>query len=79
MFHTAWNYSQSIIFGLPNSGVLSSCSIFILDTETARSGFFYDPAFGVEGSPGAILILALVIAVVIWRNYGKGEKKDLWI
>ena len=78
MFHTAWNYSQSIIFGLPNSGEVSSYSIITMDLPTARNGLFYDSVFGVEGSIGAVLILVIVIAIVVWINRSKGEKKDLW-
>lgn len=78
MFHTAWNYSQSIIFGLPNSGEVSYYSIFTLDPESARNGFFYDTSFGIEGSIGGILICAAVIAIIILINRGKGEKRDLW-
>ena len=78
MFHTAWNFSQSIVFGLPNSGEISYYSIFTLDTETARDGFFYDSVFGVEGSIGAILVLVIVAVVIILLNRGKGEKNDIW-
>lgn len=70
--------TQSIIFGLPNSGEVSYYSIYTMDVESARNGFFYDTAFGVEGSVGAIVICAIVIAVIILINRGKGEKKDLW-
>ncbi|MCR4656714.1 MAG: CPBP family intramembrane metalloprotease [Lachnospiraceae bacterium] len=78
MFHTAWNYSQSIIFGLPNSGEESYYSIYTMDVESAENGFFYDTAFGVEGSVGALVICAVVIAIIIGINHGQGEKKDLW-
>ncbi len=29
--HMAWNYTQNIIFGLPNSGIVSGFSLFKLD------------------------------------------------
>ncbi len=78
MFHTAWNYSQSIIFGLPNSGEVSYYSIFTMDVESARNGFFYDTVFGIEGSIGGILICAAVIIIIILINREKGERRDLW-
>jgi hypothetical protein len=78
MFHTAWNYTQSIIFGLPNSGEVSYFSIFTMDVESARNGFFYDTSFGVEGSIGGILTCAAVIAIILIINRGKSEKRDLW-
>lgn len=77
-FHTLWNFTQNIIFGLPNSGNVSDYSIFKLEAASARSGLFYDVAFGVEGSIGSTLILAVVLAVIIFINRGKGEKRDYW-
>ena len=77
-FHTLWNYTQNIIFGLPNSGIVSDYSIFKLEAASARSGPFYDATFGVEGSIGSSLVLAVVLAVIIFINRGKGEKRDYW-
>ncbi|MBQ4252099.1 MAG: CPBP family intramembrane metalloprotease, partial [Erysipelotrichaceae bacterium] len=37
-FHAAWNYTQNIIFGLPNSGIVSEYSIFRLEAASARNG-----------------------------------------
>lgn len=77
-FHMAWNFTQNIIFGLPNSGIVSAYSIFNLEAASARSGLFYNVNFGVEGSIGASLVLA-VTGIVIWLlNRGKPEKTDLW-
>ena len=73
-----WNYTQNIIFGLPNSGRVSDYSIFKLEAASAQSGLFYDVGFGVEGSIGSSLVLALVLAVIIFINRGKGEKRDYW-
>ena len=77
-FHTLWNYTQNIIFGLPNSGRVSDYSIFKLEAASAHSGLFYDVGFGVEGSIGSTLVLAVVLAVIIFINRGKGEKRDYW-
>ena len=74
--HTAWNFTQNIIFGLPNSGVVSEYSLFKLDA--AKSGFFYDTGFGVEGSVGSLIILVLVIVAIVLINRGKPEKNDIW-
>ena len=77
-FHTAWNYTQNIIFGLPNSGIVSAYSIFNLEAASARSGLFYNVNFGVEGSVGASLVLILT-GVAIWLlNRGRKERTDLW-
>ena len=76
--HTAWNYTQNIIFGLPNSGLTVDFSIFKLNAG-ATDGFFYNTAFGVEGSWFAVLVEAAVI-VVIWQwGRRKGKKPtDIW-
>ena len=77
-FHTAWNYTQNIIFGLPNSGIVSEYSIFKLEAASARNGLFYNVNFGVEGSIGVSLILIIVIIVLIVINRNKPEKRDYW-
>ncbi len=77
-FHAAWNYTQNILFGLPNSGIVSAYSVFRLDAASARNGLFYNVGFGVEGSIGASLVLLLIIAAIYYVNRGKGEKTDLW-
>ena len=77
-FHAAWNYTQNIIFGLPNSGIVSEYSIFKLEAASARDGLFYDVNFGVEGSIGSSLILLVIIIILVVINRGKPEKKDYW-
>ena len=77
-FHAAWNFTQSIFFGLPNSGLVSAYSVFKLDAASATDGPFYSVNFGVEGSPGAVLILLAVGIVVFLKNRGKGEHTDIW-
>lgn len=77
-FHTAWNFTQNFLFGLPNSGVVSEYSVFKLQAATGTGGFFYDPVFGIEGSIGASLVLLAIIAVVVFVNRGKGECTDHW-
>lgn len=77
-FHAAWNYTQNIIFGLPNSGIVSEYSIFKLEAASATNGLFYDVKFGVEGSIGASLVLLLVLIVILIINRKKPEIKDCW-
>ncbi len=77
-FHAAWNYTQNIIFGLPNSGIVSEYSIFKLEAASARNGLFYNVNFGVEGSIGSSLVLIVVIIVLFIINRKKPEKRDYW-
>ena len=78
--HTAWNFSQSIVFGLPNSGIVSKYSVFKLEAASARDGIFYNTSFGVEGSMGANVMIAAAIVIVL--VYGlvtkRGERMDHW-
>ena len=77
-FHTTWNFTQNIIFGLPNSGIVSEYSIFKLEAVTAQSGLFYDVKFGVEGSIGSSLVLLVILIAIILMNRNKPEKNDVW-
>ena len=77
-FHTSWNFTQNIIFGLPNSGIVSEYSIFKLEAVTAQSGLFYDVKFGVEGSIGSSLVLLTLLIAIILMNRNKPEKNDVW-
>lgn len=77
-FHAMWNYTQNIIFGLPNSGIVSAYSIFKLEAASATNGLFYNVNFGVEGSIGSSLVLLVVLGVILYLNWGKKEKVDLW-
>ena len=67
--HTMWNFTQNIIFGLPNSGQVVPFSIFKLEAASARDGLFYTVNFGVEGSWGSVIILSIftIILLIIGR------------
>ncbi len=77
-FHAAWNFSQSILFGLPNSGTVSAYSVFRLDAASATNGVFYNVNFGVEGSLGAAVLLIALGIFIFMKNRGKGEHTDIW-
>lgn len=62
--HTAWNFTQNFLFGLPNSGIVAQRSFFHLEGST--NSLFYDAGFGIEGSiTGVIVILLVMIPVVL--------------
>ena len=62
--HTAWNFTQNFLFGLPNSGIVAQRSFFHL--EGATNSLFYDAGFGIEGSiTGVIVILLVMVPVVL--------------
>ena len=67
-FHTAWNFTQEYLFGLPNSGMSSSEAVF--NASNPASNFFFDENYGNEGSLYCTLvtIIAIVIALLIARR-----------
>ena len=77
--HAGWNFTQSILAGLPNSGNVFPYSIFRLDAATATNSFFYDVGFGVEGTIPSIIIelVVLVLIIVIGRKMKK-KHTDIW-
>ena len=61
--HTAWNFTQNFIYGLPNSGHASESSI--LQLEDASDSIFYDTVFGIEGTITATLCLVILCVALI--------------
>lgn len=77
--HTAWNFTQNIIFGLPNSGMVVPFSIMKLDASTARDSWAYNVGFGVESTIFAVASQILVcIIIVIWGEKKKKRNTNIW-
>lgn len=76
--HTAWNFTQNILFGLPNSGMASAYSFFGIVGQTT-SGFAYDTAFGVEGTWLAVIVnAACILALYLWGRKHDCKELDIW-
>ncbi|MBQ9036041.1 MAG: CPBP family intramembrane metalloprotease [Erysipelotrichaceae bacterium] len=60
--HASWNYTQNIILGLPNSGLVSEKAIMHLDA--AGSSIFYDKVFGLEGGITSAIVCVIVSVVL---------------
>ncbi len=76
--HTAWNFTQNLVFGLPNSGLESAASVFRLDTPAAAgSNLIYDHSFGVEGAIPAVIADAVLGAVCIILAAKQGRLGEL--
>ncbi|MCR4791348.1 MAG: CPBP family intramembrane metalloprotease [Lachnospiraceae bacterium] len=73
--HAGWNFCQSVLFGLPNSGQSFPYSLMKLDAASARNSFFYHVDFGIEGSAFSVIILAVASAVIIVLGQLKILKK----
>jgi hypothetical protein len=77
--HAAWNYTQSIVFGLPNSGLVSKFSLFKLDASTATDSLFYNVGFGVEETIVAVSVNVIcAILVVVWGVKNKKKPTNIW-
>lgn len=77
--HTAWNFTQNYLFGLPNSGIVSEASVFGLDAASAHDSWIYDVAFGVEGAFPAVLadlVLGVVCLLLAAKQGRLGELKQ---
>ena len=71
--HTAWNFTQNIVFGLPNSGIVMPYSVFHL--EAASNSFAYSTDFGIEGTVMADIVLAL-LCLCLFLYIRKHPKQD---
>ncbi len=69
--HTGWNFTQNIIFGLPNSGITYNYSIFRLDAANANNSIFYNVGFGIEGTIiTCVVITAACVALYLYNQRG---------
>lgn len=77
--HTAWNFTQNILLGLPNSGIRVPFSIFALSSDTVRDSFFYNVGFGIEGGMMATIVhIAVIVLMVIFMNRRRKPEYDVW-
>ena len=68
--HTTWNFTQSILLGLPNSGASFPYSIFAVDSGLVQSSFAYNAAFGLEGTLLSATIMTLCcVGLYYWKSY----------
>lgn len=74
--HAAWNFTQNILFGLPNSGLVVPYSVFKIDAGSATDSFAYNVAFGVEGTILACVVL-LIVSVALYFWYNKHPQKSI--
>jgi len=67
--HTAWNWLQQVVFGLPNSGLASvpDNALFTVSPNTSLPQVIWGGGFGPEGTLAASLVLLAVIGVAVRR------------
>lgn len=68
-FHTAWNYAQTFVFGLPVAGMVSEKAIFRI--SAVHSSLFYDAVAGVEGCLPAFLTELALCFAILFMTEGK--------
>ncbi len=76
--HCAWNFTQNIILGLPNSGIVTEFSIFSLDAS--KSSLIYDASFGIEGGLACtfMYIISIVLIIAYAKKHNLKEKNFIW-
>ncbi|MBQ9003518.1 MAG: hypothetical protein IJ087_16850 [Eggerthellaceae bacterium] len=58
---------------------LSRSSSFVGIIDSASSGFFFNPVFGVEGSIGVVLLLVLpLVGLILYVKKRNLKPYDLW-
>ena len=71
--HAMWNFTQSILLGLPNSGNNVPYSIFKIGSSV-KGSFAYNPIFGLEGTIfSCVLMTACCVALYLWKSKKKVE------
>lgn len=75
--HAMWNFTQSILFGLPNSGINVPYSIFKIG-GSVKGSFAYNPTFGLEGTIlSSVLMTACCVALYLWKSKKNKEETVL--
>lgn len=72
--HAMWNFTQSILLGLPNSGNNVPYSIFKIGSSV-KGSFAYNPIFGLEGTIlSCVLMTACCVALYLWKSKKNKEE-----
>jgi hypothetical protein len=75
--HAMWNFTQSILLGLPNSGNNVPYSIFKIGSSV-KGSFAYNPIFGLEGTIlSCVLMTACCVALYLWKSKKNKEETVL--
>jgi membrane protease YdiL (CAAX protease family) len=67
--HAVWNWLQQVVFGLPNSGIvtLPDNALFTVTPNTSLPGVVWGSGFGPEGTLATTLVLLALIGVCARR------------
>jgi membrane protease YdiL (CAAX protease family) len=67
--HAMWNWLQQVVFGLPNSGIVTvpDNALFSLTPDTSLPAVIWGGGFGPEGTLAATLVLLALVGVCLRR------------
>ncbi|HEV7664815.1 MAG TPA: type II CAAX endopeptidase family protein [Chloroflexota bacterium] len=68
--HTMWNWLQQVVFGLPNSGIVTARdnALFTVTPNTSLPEAIWGGGFGPEGTLATTLVLLALIGVCLRRS-----------
>jgi membrane protease YdiL (CAAX protease family) len=67
--HAVWNWLQQVVFGLPNSGIVSvpDTTLFTVTPNTSLPSVIWGGGFGPEGTLAATCVLLALVAACLRR------------
>ena len=71
-FHAAWDWAQSFVFGVADSGTM--VEFHLMGTHPVGKVLLSGGATGPEGSELILVVLALVTGVVVWTLRVSGDR-----
>lgn len=75
--HASWNFTQSILLGLPNSGMSFPYAIYQVKDHPLQNSFAYDIGFGLEGTILSSILFTVACIVMYW--WYKQDKHQLML
>ncbi len=74
--HTVWNWLQEFVFGLENSGTATNPGnvLFQLIPDKSRPSWVWGGGFGPEGTLGATIVLAALVATLLLERRARSAK-----
>ena len=67
--HTSWNFTQNLIYGMPNSGFKPVYSLF--EIVSSKQSLTYNPIFGIEGTIFTVIIVFTTAYLIYWYSKRK--------
>ncbi|MDO4944490.1 MAG: type II CAAX endopeptidase family protein [Ruminococcus sp.] len=72
--HIAWNFTEEIILGLPNSGITFPEPVF--EIVQSSNSILYNRTFGIEATIQTMVVWGLIFAISFYRLIKKNKSKE---